>query len=367
MQIGDMILASAQAARASQRADGSFPPGHNGPYHDPETPVRNTGHWLVTLCKAYELGGDAHLKEAAWRAARYLLSPEARPMQATFHCRRNAEKDFSNGLIGQAWVIESLVLASETLGDISCRELAEQVFLVHPFDSRVGLWQRVNVDGSYSTFDMTYNHQLWFAAAGAMLDSDLDSAIGSRVVRFLDQTRVSHLRVARSGRIIHHVRPLSREREIARRIYSGRRPLQALQEKARMVHKEIGYHAFNLYAFSILRQRIPLHPLWQSNKFMSLLHFVNRKEYIGGLENNRFGYPYNPVGIEVAFGLLTFADRISGDVVAAATSWLGRQFNLTYDHENRLMQRDTEDPETLSARIYEATRLSDLSLRASCD
>lgn len=367
MRINDAILISARAALTLQQPHGAFPPGCNGPYGDPETPVCNTSHWLIVLCRAYELSGDKHLKEAAWQAARYLASSEARPMGATFFCRKNPQKDFSNGLIGQAWTIESLVLASRVLQDACFHQVAEEVFLLHPFDEQLGLWRRVNVDGSYSTPDMTFNHQLWFAAAGSLLETDPDTTVGAEVARFLDQCLTSHLGVSRSGRIIHRVRRVSKKRRIAQAVDCLRRPIQAIEENIQMVHKEIGYQAFNLYAFSILKRRMPAHPLWHSDKLLSALQFVTSAEYASGLENNRFGYPYNPPGIEVPFALFTFDDQFSGDIECLGARWLSQQFARTFDLDGGLMQKNTDDPDTLAARIYEATRLPNLPISVATE
>ena len=82
-----------------------------------ETPVRNTAHWLITMLKAYEISNETKFKDSAWRAVQYLLSPSARPMNATFFCRTNPEKDFCNGLVGQAWIIEALAIAGMKLED----------------------------------------------------------------------------------------------------------------------------------------------------------------------------------------------------------------------------------------------------------
>ena len=37
-------------------------PGHNGPYHDPETPVRNTGHCLILFSYCYSRTVDDKYK-----------------------------------------------------------------------------------------------------------------------------------------------------------------------------------------------------------------------------------------------------------------------------------------------------------------
>mgnify|MGYP006286995195 CR=1 FL=1 len=365
MKISDLILESAKASLALQRADGSFPPGHNGPYDDLETSVRNTAHWVITLCKAYDLSGENIYKDAAWRAAQYLLSTDARPMFATFFCRRNPEKDFSNGLIGQAWVIEALALVSDTLGNPLYSDLAEQVFLMHPFDDKIGLWKRVNVDGSYSTFDMTFNHQLWFAATGLMISDNVDDEVGRRIFMFLERVS-THLLINRSGRIKHFVKPISYCRHILRSAFRFlTNPILTLTENKNLRVKEIGYHAFNLYAFSLIKNMLPNHPIWQTQKISSVIRYLSRDEYIRGVENNYYSFQYNPIGIEVAFSILTFADPMEENVTRLAQEWIEKQLHYTFDLKSCLMQKNTNDPATLAARVYELTRIPDLSMDIS--
>ena len=117
MRANDFLLHVADKALSWQRADGSFPPGHNGPYHDPETPVRNSGHWLIVFSRCYSLNGDTKYKDAIHRIAKYLTSKEARPEGFAFFHRKSPPKDRCNGLIGPAWTIESLVEASTVLED----------------------------------------------------------------------------------------------------------------------------------------------------------------------------------------------------------------------------------------------------------
>ena len=76
----------------TQKMNGSFPAGHNGPYFDPETPVRNTAHFLFLLSKEYQKTKDISLKTAAYNAIDYLLSNSARPYNFTFHCRLKTKK-----------------------------------------------------------------------------------------------------------------------------------------------------------------------------------------------------------------------------------------------------------------------------------
>ena len=84
MNLSDLIINSANAAINHKRKDGSIPPGHNGPYHDQETPVRNTGHYIITFSKAYELSGEKVYFDGIKQAADYLYSDSARPQNNSF-------------------------------------------------------------------------------------------------------------------------------------------------------------------------------------------------------------------------------------------------------------------------------------------
>lgn len=362
MFLSDIIMQISRAAIQLQRDDGSFPGGCNGPYNDSETPVRNTAHWLITLLKAFEISGEPDFIDSARRAVHYLLSPSSRPMNATFFCRTNPEKDFCNGVMGQAWVIEALAMAGMKLNDPRCIDVARNVFMLHPFDHEAGLWRRVNVDGSYNTFDMTFNHQLWFAAAGSLIEKDSDNPINSKIKRFMERLSESHMSIDQSGRIIHTI-----SRPSPKASGSGKWRAFLCRNKGsnntsnQMASKEIGYHAFNMYAFSMLRQQIPDLPFWKSSKFLTALNFIDKEEFVSGLENSIYGYPYNPPGFEAAFTIQEFSSNLSFS--RSREWWVAQQLHRSYDSETKMLSRSTEDEKTLTARFYEATRLADMEIQ----
>ena len=361
MKLSEIIVESSEAALALQTEKGSFPPGHNGPYFDQETPVRNTAHWVITQLKAWEITGDDTFRDSAQRAACYLTASEARPMGASFFCRRARGKDFCNGLIGQAWVIEALAAAGDYLSDTKYYKTAEEVFLMHPFDEKIGLWKRVNVDGSVSSFDGAFNHQLWFAAAGAMLSRSNSSLLPDYLNKFLDQMAHLHLQIDRSGRIIHCINLQFNHRRMKGVFDKIKHPAALLLRDNRSVHKEIGYHSFNLYALSILYKYLPDHSFWSDRRFTALLAYVNNSEFIQGLSTNKYAYPYNPAGFEVSFALESFQPYFSS-MMHSESWWLEQQFKRCYNKDERMMNRNTEDPLTLAARLYEATRLQDMDI-----
>ena len=352
----DLIKLAADFGLTIQREDGSFPPGHNGPYFDQETPVRNTGHWIITFLKIYEINGDSKFLDGAHKAVNFLLSEKARPMKAAFWHRKNLENDFSNGLIGQAWSMEALSVAAEYFDNPDILETAHHVFLMHPFDEKQGLWRRIGVDGSYLSIDGTFNHQLWFAAAGVLLEKhSKNDEIDKRLNLFMKNV-AENLSLYPSGLISHQLR----SRNLAQRVKRLLRLSDHFPRKE-IKYKAVGYHPFNLYAFALLKDSFPNHSFWESRKFKALWVYANTEKYRKELGKSKFGYAYNPPGFEMPFALEIFGGQMP-DRREKQEKWLTEQIRLCFDFDSGLMIKGTKDPETHSARIYEATRLPDLKI-----
>ncbi len=351
--LNDIIKASAERALELQQGDGSMPAGHNGPYHDPETPVRNTAHWLFTFAVLHEKSGEKRWEEAAHKAADYLCSERARPMGATFWARKNPQKDFCNGLIGQAWAIEGLVKAASVLHREDCRNVAHEVYILHPFVEERGVWRRVNVDGSYHTVDDTFNHQLWFGAVGMSLQTQ--EAV-NRGMAFLDRVGV-HVELFEDGVICHDSRCAPRcspcHWQLLSRLKYKRNEERRRTEREALRSKSVGYHAFNLYAFALIKQQSPDHPFWQSEKMRKMLAVLNDEVFRSAMDESEYGYPYNPPGIEAAFALEVFEGSAE-----SARWWIKKHADSTYDRQTgSFLGRNAPDPHTSNARIYEAVRL----------
>lgn len=356
MTLHELLEVAARAGCEAQQPDGSFAPGRNGPYGDRETPVRNTGHWLVALLAAWQRTGQASFCAAAEAALSHLLSDKARPEGASFWHRLGPGKDRCNGLVGQAWTLEALATAADTLGSLEAAELAERVFLLHPFDERVGLWRRVETDGRDLGFDPTLNHQLWFAAAGSLLAASADAEVARRVARFV-ACLPRNLALRRDGLVRHWVAPFGLARRSRREAI--RHWVVSVREAPALAGKEVGYHAFNLYALALLRLHLPDAGFWRSAAFARLWGAARGPAFRAAVDTNVHGWPYNPTGIEMAFALDVFEGRASRTEQAA---WLSEQIARHWDARARALRRATPDPETLAARLYEATRLPDLPL-----
>jgi hypothetical protein len=259
--------------------NGYIPGGHNGPYYDKETPVRNTAHWSTIFAFLYRKTNKSEYLAAVEKCADYLMSEAARPMQASYFCRTNVNKDLSNGTIGQAWAIEGLVSAYKVTNNKAYIETAREVFLLHPFDERYKLWKVVNVDGSIRQFDMTFNHQLWLAASGTVLLAELpDAEIKSQCQMFFDELP-NMLRTYKNGLIKHGVLNSVTLIDKLRNVFDWLMyKRKSMKTGKNMLYKENGYHLFNLYAFAIIKQHFGDIPLFKLDKFKHALSYCFSNE-----------------------------------------------------------------------------------------
>ena len=347
--------------------------GHNGPYNDPETPVRNYGHWLITLSKCYEITGEQKYLNKIEELAEYLISKSSRPFSFSFHHRNSPHWDKCNGLIGQAWTFEALYFASLILNDTKYVEVAEEVFFQHEFNTEYGLWNRLEIDGQVLSIDDTFNHQLWFASCAMLLKSFGSEDINRRVLRFLECLQ-ENLTVMDYGLIYHPIEKTFMKHSILKstniklknsiksfinvmQLGNRRCNQRNRQVREKMIQKSIGYHQFNMYAFAMLNEKIRNHPYWFTEEFSKSFNYLMSNEYKNNLNHNMYGYPYNPPGFAVPYVLNVFNKIRSDKVIKESSWWLNEQFKRSYNPKTQMMDRNTPDPLTQTARIYELTRL----------
>ena len=371
MTISEFLLFISDRALTNPKS--YLQPGQNGPYNDPETAVRNYGHWLITFSKCFELTGEQIYLKKIKEFAEYLISDNARPFGYSFHHRSKESKDKCNGLIGQAWVFEALAFASSVSGDEKFSEIVEDVFFQHKFNDDLGLWNRLEIDGTILSIDSTFNHQLWFAACASLLCTPRREEVRERIFRFMD-CLPENLSVLDNGLIYHPIERRLNCNDFGRSIKSDIKKVAKIslsflwnkeiksnhynkEYKGKMIIKSVGYHQFNLYAFALLKESFPDHPFWRSLPFQKTVDYLISDEFKNGLDENRYGYPYNPPGFEVPFALSMFTDLTVDELADISSWWVNEQFNRCYESETRMMGRNTDDPLTHTARVYELVRL----------
>ncbi len=341
----ELLERSARAALDLQREDGSFPPGRNGVYDEPETPVRTTSHWLTTLSKVYEITGDEVFADAANDAADYLLSDEARPHGYTFHSRNAKGKDKCDGLVGQVAPIRGLAWAGSVLERPELLETAKDVVLLHPFDEGLGLWERVEIDGSVLSFDRTLNHQILFAGAASHLAGEYKE-IKNTVTRFTAQLE-SNMCLHDDGIIKHYIRPpLGRTvrtvlceprywrllaNDVLSRFYSY---------SAKRKQKEIGYHPVNLLGLAQLKSNLVAVGSWSDVGADIPIEGISATDTISLVAEYDGQYGAMTPGIDIALALQILCDADSERV----QQWLKRDFQKKFDMKSGFLSKGAVDP-----------------------
>lgn len=385
LELRRLIIETAESGLNLQTENGSFPAGHNGPYNDNDTPVRNTAHWAITMFDAYERSGRDDFLQSGRKALAYLCNEKKRSGNVTFRHRKNTTQDRANGLVGQAWTIEALATGLNTIDDKRIFDIASDVFLSHPFNDTTGMWRIVDVDGSVMKYDTTFNHQLWFAMSGGILSSvdqysstDKSKQIRRQVMIFLDKLNNS-LRLSPSGYVIHPLMPsppkcyiqnIQKNREFQEEIFYkwirvlyGKSRQCLLSDHTNIMRKSPPYHSFNAYALAVLQSYFPDHSFWNTSKYKRIYQKTLDPKYIERIEGDKYAYGYNPPGLELPYFWYIYEGKVS----TKAKKLIKRQLLHSYDFENNRMEKRTDDKLTHMARFYEITRMPNLKINISSD
>jgi hypothetical protein len=324
---------------------GEFLPGNNGLYGEVETIYRNMSHWLVLFCDA----GDSIKQSSIVPLAKEAFDTytQGRTTGGTYQARFS-EKDASNGLIGSAWVLEGIEALSRLPGigvnDLDyLQTIATEISQLYIWDENKNyILNVVEPDGRQVTTDRTFNHQLWLVA------SIYVSALWSENLSLMDKCKgfinnLDSLMKTNNRGLVYHTLGVypHYHRTFLKRILSA-------AYRNEMIHKEYGYHAFNLLGYvRILRL---CRPDTLCEKTRALVEVCNNDEFWGRQRDNKFGSTYNPVGLEVAAAASIFKDD---KLVLRALNY---HFQNFFDTSIYKFTGGSDEP-TLNARLYEMTYL----------
>lgn len=375
MEMIDIIYNIANLKLGEVKSNGFILPGHNGPYHNHELPLRNSSHWIITYSYLYKITNESKYLDAVKKLADYIILPKNFGKNCCAIIRTDKRFDKTNGLIGQAWVIEGLLHAYLLLQDSKYLRCASSIFYSQYFDENLKFWIVNDIDGMQH-FDLIFNHQLWFAAIGAKLASvKKDNYIYSCVSSFLDMAESKYFNVHENGCCIHYMNyellgdnlKIESNFERIHKIHSLLyHPIKTLVNKLNYKKRidltneiEIGYHLFDLYGFALLYQNFSEHHIFRSNKLNRAKQYITSNSFISKIDKskvcsvNQFSYGYNSPAFEFPFVnyVLNGADdnRINKKL-------FDYQIQYTFDKELVSFCRNVSDSRTLDARIYEYMR-----------
>ena len=341
----DIILLSSDYGYKYLRDNSFMPAGHNGPYEDPETPVRNNAHWAMIFIKGFALTERRQYLESAEKCLAYLKA-NITEQSPVFFCRDKAGKDHTNGLIGQAWAIEPFIAIQKYQKSKELQDIAINITKQHFFDDQRRIWKVCDESGQPTQFDYTFNHQLWFAAVSSF-NGKFDKKIDEMIIKFMDGI-LENLVVRANGRIGQSIYINSLESHIKPLVKKVLRK----DETRYMKLKEVGYHAFNTYAFALLRKNYPDHNFWRSKQFKMVVEYLNSDEYTSEIYKSKYGFAYNPPAFEVLATKLYLGDICNIDKKFISEIWI-HQINTSWNSDENIMAEGSFDRNTHIARAYE--------------
>jgi hypothetical protein len=355
IHISQIIIDSANASLGIQKEDGSFSEGINGPWDEVVTPVRNTSHWAFLLYTAYRISKNNIFREASIKACNYLLDSLLKSENTVFHCRIYPEnKQNSNGLIGQAWAVESLILVGALENNPDYINTARNILEVHPFNHKKNLYEGVEINGQSMGISGTLNQQIWFSAMSLFFCHFIkknNTHIYNNAIACISNI-ISNIDTYSDGCIRHSIKP-SFLGIIKKTILSklNKNPSKESFQK----ELSFGYHSFVLTGLALAYKYSSEEKFWikilNHPKIKNALLF-GEKNIVDGDIFGKFSYQYNPTGIEIAFSIHQLMED-NMDKERKIEIAINSQLSAHYDFDKKMMTKNTIDPATLSARIYE--------------
>jgi len=341
-----IIVNTAKLGLDLQKADGSMPSGHNGNRNERETPLRNTAHWSILFFKSFEITNNRIYLNAAKRCIEFILLPKWRPENKTFFLRYEG-KNNCNGLIGQVWVLQALLYASNYYKKNEITLIVTQVFESIPYTEDYGLWSILEVDGSSLGIARTFNQQLWMAVLALSIFKQTGNQIALKKAQvfFTKINDGEYFHQDTNGMIQHIFFTLPIKLNfLSKTINNIIFWFVSWQPNFFKKHYEqsIGYQAFNLQAFGFVKRNFPS---LLSNQLLTKIYeaitFVDTNSYFSRKIKTGFGFSYNPVGWEMAYVSTVFKRG------KPASFWIDKQLEYL---KPRIYSNDKH---TLLARTYE--------------
>ncbi|WP_182009776.1 hypothetical protein [Vibrio sp. B1FLJ16] len=245
-----------------------FPGGHNGPYLHPETPIRNTSHFVVLLANLLKTDLESEKAESFKKhlneLVRYLVGENPYYKKGQF-IQRGLANDTCNGVIGEAWALEALSIEDENL-DVDNQSgrvaILQAMSARAEFDNTYSYAYRFDCQKGKLAPDFTFNHQLWLAAC--LEDSKIHSK-SDFVNSFLSSALSGAFQIRDNGLINHLYHGSSFKNKINKLAYKR----AELTRGRKVNYKERGYHLFNLFAFAKIYAKQP------QNTFFQVITSVN--------------------------------------------------------------------------------------------
>ncbi len=349
--------------------------GHNGPHGHIDTEVRNTAHYLIIYCYLYKITLKQKYKDICLKFVEHLIRKQKQTVSGAIECMKTNKFDHINGLIGQGWVIEALIYYYKTFGYSDILEIALRIFYSQKYNWNKHLWERIEINGNNLGFDTTYNHQVWFAACSYPL-SELsnDNNIDKIIIDFLLEGSKRDFRIYSDGLLHHNIGILPSilsKRFLKSSLKKLLSPFSFIcPQKLDPKYMEYAYHLFDMYGFSILKEKYGYLPIFNSDEYKKAVRYAFDLDEINNscgvtkyLKNekkfNVFSYSYNSPAFEYPY----IAIANGHNNIKEIEKLYDIQAKLMYDINTAQMTKNQPDIFTWNARTYEIIRYLEFKLK----
>jgi hypothetical protein len=164
-----------------------------------------------------------------------------------------------------------------------------------------------------------------------------------------------HFQIMGQGLIQHRItlKTIDRLFQSGSPLHWGYHVLRSIQNRRILwdTHKrDIGYHAFNLIAFAVLKTYFPDHRFWRSPKWLTVMSYSCSETFRAAIEPpNKYAFPYNPAGFEMAAFMKVFIP----DAGVERQEWWEKQWDRMTTPPSRSYGDGCQVPHTARARLYE--------------
>lgn len=357
----ELFISGAENILDMQNNDGSFFQTNNGPRNQLETSIRSTSHIAIYMFKVYEITNEEKYLQASIKACKFLVRHLKRNKYMFVCFEANQKLLLTNGLIGQAWGIESLIYVGIKTNNNEFLMCAERNIENHCFSSRKFLWHNSDIDGKKREINYKLNQQIWFSANALILSKHIkNSEIFHKSELFFKNIK-KHISYIPCSRIIYHTIPNKRKKLSFLKYFIYRYLFK--KDIVSEVETSYGYFSFLLYGIAFAYSYTKNESFWEKIEIQKLIN-KPLKKYIKDIKgdkliNNRYAWSYNPTGIEISYVLQAFPNLNLGMNISY---FLNKQLALNYDWQNKLMKLNTNDPNILLARFYESSRLDNIEV-----
>lgn len=348
---------------AARHPKSGAPAGCNGPHLDPETPIRNSGHWLLLLARLWVLTGSGRYRNAALDMADFLMAVPSLSQEKLPKLRDKARRDQANGGISAGWLIEALALSGQILERDDLIDMARALSRWFAFDKNAAPWCVREPDGNLTAIDTTLNHQFWFAMACCLIP-DPDPALEEELRAFLRGLN-THLRHVDDDLLAHAVRSpaLSKAGFVERLLpffseHGSYPSTPALQNKVTrklsriqtLYHeRETGYLVFNMLGLARILETKYSDLLDRSIVEWSFARLPD-SEFRARFDDSKWSFPYDPPGFEYPRLCETLGETT--DLRTLGRDLYTLQLRKCYDAESHSLMNGNADPATMTARLY---------------